>query len=181
MPRVSGKGEPILKSLIEGNIMVVSCPLIKKEVFQSCGLFDETLKAHEDWDFWIRCALCGIRFFYYDLPDTGTLIRYHSVSMSQNRELMFKTNLQIRKKIFPLLKSREIIKLNRVKIIQTKILLALENIRSGNKLNGFLCLLFYSLINLDFFNLLYGLKIIVFGDKPFVTLNKFYGYINKKM
>jgi hypothetical protein len=40
--------------------------LIRRECFQTCGLFDETLWASEDTDFWVRLALAGYAFGYVE-------------------------------------------------------------------------------------------------------------------
>ncbi|MCL2865329.1 MAG: glycosyltransferase [Lachnospiraceae bacterium] len=54
MKRYSGHiFRPLLKENFVGS---TSFPLIKRECFQSCGLFDENLKASQDYDMWLKIA-----------------------------------------------------------------------------------------------------------------------------
>jgi len=48
----------VFDKVLEANKIMgsASAVLIKKECFDSVGLFDESLKASEDWDMWIRIA-----------------------------------------------------------------------------------------------------------------------------
>lgn len=45
--------------LYEGNIFSTSCMVIKKEIIERAGGFDETLRSAQDYDLWIRCSLFG--------------------------------------------------------------------------------------------------------------------------
>src|SRR5512133_802692 len=62
MAGVSGTGKPLVSALLRDNIMVVNCPLVRRTVVDACGEFDVRLRANEDWQYWIRCALAGVRF-----------------------------------------------------------------------------------------------------------------------
>jgi len=33
--------------------------MVKKEIFNLCGLFDKNIKGPEDWDMWLRIAKCA--------------------------------------------------------------------------------------------------------------------------
>ena len=116
--------------------MVVSSPLIRRKVIETCGLFDESLKANEDWDYWIRCALNDINFVYLDLPETFTLIRYHAVSMSMDPFLMLRTNREIHVKLGAFLNDVDLKSANDNEIAKIDLLLAAREIRYGRKLNG---------------------------------------------
>ncbi len=75
----------IYEDLLGGNCVgTPSTLLIKKECFHRVGLFDDLLKAHEDWDMWIRIVKY-YRFFFVEVP----LVKYrlHSNRISENREL----------------------------------------------------------------------------------------------
>ena len=133
MPKVSGTGQEILKALLTTNIMVVSSPLVRKDVFQTCGLFDESLNNHEDWEFWLRCAQKGKFFQFLDSPKTFTLIRFHPKSMSRNRIKMLETNLRIREKLFPILLDKQLLKSNKNGYNRVGYELAIENIKAMNK------------------------------------------------
>jgi hypothetical protein len=56
-----------------------STPLIRREVFDELGLFDETLPAAEDWDLWLRIAH---RYPFACVPEPQVLYRVHSGAMS---------------------------------------------------------------------------------------------------
>ena len=60
--RFLGGREPprgrVLSQLVrtEGSFLHPCASLIRREVFEKVGVFDEGLKTHEDWDLWIRIA-----------------------------------------------------------------------------------------------------------------------------
>ena len=165
MPKVSGSGKEVLKALLAINIMVVSSPLVRKTVFRSCGLFDESLKSHEDWELWLRCAMKGKYFQFLEAENTLTLIRYHQLSMSKNRITMFETNLSIREKISAQLKDRELLKINRKHSQGIGFELSMALIKDNKKMKSLYQLLKFCL-NIDNFNkFIYGLKVIIFGYK----------------
>lgn len=97
MPRVSGRGKTILKHLVKSNFMVVSAPLFSRQLFADNGYFNEELSSHEDWEFWLRCAINGAGFDYLQAENTNALIRTHKKSMSNEVLNMFISNLMVRK------------------------------------------------------------------------------------
>jgi glycosyltransferase involved in cell wall biosynthesis len=135
MSKASGRGREILPHLIRCNLMVVSSPLIRRKVIETCGLFDESLRAHEDWDYWIRCALNDVNFAYLDHPETFTLIRYHVASMSMDPFLMLRTNREILRKLEAFLNDVDLKSANE-EMAKIDLLLAGKEIRYGNKVNG---------------------------------------------
>ncbi|MBT4814580.1 MAG: glycosyltransferase family 2 protein [Lentisphaerae bacterium] len=62
-----------------------SSVVARRDVFDVCGLFDETLTSSEDRDMWIRIAA---RYSICLLPDASVKIRNHSESMSKNADRM---------------------------------------------------------------------------------------------
>lgn len=98
MAQVSGTAPAVLYALARGNIMVVNAPLLRKSVINDVGRFDQDLWGHEDWDYWIRCALAGKRFQYLDADGALALVRVHASSMSQNVAPMLKSNIKVRQK-----------------------------------------------------------------------------------
>jgi len=50
----------------------ISSGIVKRECFEECGLFDETLPACQDWDIWIRIAK-KYNFAFLEEP----LVKYH--------------------------------------------------------------------------------------------------------
>lgn len=82
MPEVSGSGAVMVSALLHANIMPVNSALVRREVVDRVGYFDERLHALEDWEYWIRCALAGVQFHFLDRERTHGLVRIHAGSMS---------------------------------------------------------------------------------------------------
>jgi len=99
MPGISGSGDLILGPLLEGNILAISSPLLRRTVLDNIGLFDEELGAVEDWDLWIRCAARGVRFEYVPAEGTLALVRTHPTSLSRDASKMAAGRGLLRRKI----------------------------------------------------------------------------------
>lgn len=99
---ISGYGNDILVYLLKRNIFPVNCPIIKRESLEKIGLFNTSYRAVEDWDFWIRCALGNLNFYYCESPNTNALIRFQGDSMSTNNDLMVDGLLKLYSTIEPL-------------------------------------------------------------------------------
>ena len=85
------RGE-VYSSLLTGNFISGSgsSVLIKSTVFISVGLFDELLKASEDWDMWLRIA----RKFHIDYVNKSLVqIRVHSSNMQKDFPRMLASEL----------------------------------------------------------------------------------------
>jgi glycosyltransferase involved in cell wall biosynthesis len=98
-PQFSGCGNDLLKKLIRRNITVVNTPLIRRSVFEGVGMFDVTLAGHEDWEYWLRCAIAGKYFQYDAVPNGDAVIRVHASSAVQNVVPMIQTNLAVRDRL----------------------------------------------------------------------------------
>lgn len=84
----------IYQSLLRGNFISGSgsSALIKRTVFNAVGLFDEQLKACEDWDMWLRIA----RQFQFDYVDSDlVLIRVHPNNMQKDGMRMLSAELMV--------------------------------------------------------------------------------------
>lgn len=64
------------------NIMPIHSLLIKREVFEKVGFFDDTLRACEDHDYWLRCAVAGYLPVFN--PYSLVLYRHRAASLSTN-------------------------------------------------------------------------------------------------
>lgn len=85
MAQVWQDPRPLLGKLLHGNIMGIHCPLIRRTVIDSVGLFCEGMHAMEDWEYWLRCAVGGINFQFSPAPDTLALVRIHANSKTNDR------------------------------------------------------------------------------------------------
>lgn len=82
------------KKLLLGNFISGSgsAVLIKRTVFETVGVFDEKLRAGEDWDMWIRIS----KHFLVDYcPEELVLIRLHQSNMQKDVLRMLSSDLMI--------------------------------------------------------------------------------------
>ncbi|MGH8687209.1 MAG: glycosyltransferase family 2 protein [Burkholderiales bacterium] len=105
--------EAMLAAMVEGNQFPVSAALFRRAVLVETGYFDEALRSHEDWEFWLRWAFSRKRFFGEDLPGTRTLIREHSQSLTRSTITMAETRLAVRKRIERLAQTEDLRAKNR--------------------------------------------------------------------
>jgi len=94
--------DALLVALVEGNTFPISAPLFRRSALEAVGKFDESLPSHEDWEFWLRWAFAGKRFFGLDAPGTRTLIREHRDSLTRRTVVMAETRLVVRERIMRL-------------------------------------------------------------------------------
>jgi hypothetical protein len=73
----------ILQPLLVKNIVVgsASAVMLRKECFESTGLFDPTFRVLEDWEMWLRLA---IHFQFGFVPQALTTIRHQEISLFQS-------------------------------------------------------------------------------------------------
>jgi glycosyltransferase involved in cell wall biosynthesis len=84
-PEISGANIRLFEHLINQNIFCCNCPLVRKRAIDQVGLFNESLRSHEDYEYWIRLAINGSWFQFDETEDTFALVRVHNVSMSNDR------------------------------------------------------------------------------------------------
>jgi glycosyltransferase involved in cell wall biosynthesis len=56
------------KAMAESNPLFIGAAILRRDVFEHVGGFDEDLKFGEDWELWVRLAAGGYAFAYYDRP-----------------------------------------------------------------------------------------------------------------
>lgn len=84
--------------LLLRNNIVASSVMIRREMIDQVGFFDESLEACENWDLWIRIAkVAPIDFIDRPL----TLYRVHSGNMSKNLDKMYRSRLKLIDKHLP--------------------------------------------------------------------------------
>ena len=82
----------VRSKLLTGNFISGSGSnvLIKSEVFKEVGVFDENLRASEDWDMWLRIA----QKFHFDFVDSPLVqIRVHQSNMQKDFSRMLTSEL----------------------------------------------------------------------------------------
>lgn len=84
--------EQLFERLLYGNFIVPPCMMVKREVYDTAGPFDESLTACEDWDMWLRIARNNTV-----LPLDAALVRYRvrPGSMSGNPRRMLDNRLTV--------------------------------------------------------------------------------------
>lgn len=97
MPKLTKDADKIetVELLLEGNIMPVNSPLVRRNVINTIGGFNAHLNSLEDWDFWLRAAF-SFKIVYLHHPEAYCLIRVHRTSMSQDRMRMIKAENEVR-------------------------------------------------------------------------------------
>jgi glycosyltransferase involved in cell wall biosynthesis len=141
MPEVSGSGKEVLHALLLNNIMVVSAPLIRREVIEEVGYFDTTIKVIQDWHYWIRCAARGKRFQFLEKEETLSLIRWHPDSLSQrgnnrNRIKMIEELFLMRRKIKKVIPDRDALIFNIELLVNHLAQLGVSEIEKDNWIKG---------------------------------------------
>lgn len=136
MPEISGAGKEVLTRLILQNILAINSPLIRRSVIEEVGLFDETLKGPEDWDYWLRCAAQGKYFQYQNIEGTLALVRSHPLSLSKNSAQMSSQGLRVRKKLEKTLTEADLRQLNNQQLVRWHVTTGIDKISHGNLISG---------------------------------------------
>lgn len=72
--------------LLYWNPFHVCSTMVRRTWQDRAGPFDESLRAYEDWDMWLRLALIGCKMGWVAEP--VSLYRFHTAQMTQDRERM---------------------------------------------------------------------------------------------
>lgn len=75
------KGRP-LRELFLNDFIATSTVMIKRELLEKVGYFNECLRTAEDWDLWLRILESGCEIDYVD--DVLVKYRYHTTSISNS-------------------------------------------------------------------------------------------------
>lgn len=92
----------VFEKLLPGNLILGSASnvLIKKSVFDTVGVFDETLRVGEDWDMWLRIA----EKYPIDYVDAILVaIRRHTSNQTNNLAHLVKGDIAFIEKWLPLI------------------------------------------------------------------------------
>jgi glycosyltransferase involved in cell wall biosynthesis len=95
---IKSPGNLGLFELLAGNPFTVTSVMVRKEWIDRVGVFDETLRACEDWDMWLRLAYAGCRFEWVE--HVVGAYRYHVSQMTRQSERMRTAFLAVLKKFY---------------------------------------------------------------------------------
>lgn len=83
----------ILQELLFGNFITVHAPLFRKNVVEQIGGYDPSLSRYEDWDFFLRLAISGVRFGFLD--QCLAFVRVHGENTIRDKVSMFEAKLHV--------------------------------------------------------------------------------------
>lgn len=86
---------PLIEKLMNWNLFPVNSPLLRREMVDRVGRFDERLSALEDWEYWIRAAVIGARFAFSPSESSDVFVRYHTTSMTHDTLRMSRAEYQM--------------------------------------------------------------------------------------
>jgi glycosyltransferase involved in cell wall biosynthesis len=119
------------RKILEKNIFPICAPIFRKSFLDRIGKFDESLSHHEDWEYFLRAAVGGLRAAYSSGNNSDALIRTHPLSLSQNRTAMAESMLLIRCKIQDSLENTSERRINLINMMGLLSALAPENINDS--------------------------------------------------
>jgi glycosyltransferase involved in cell wall biosynthesis len=117
MPKISGKGYPLIKALAAQNIFELGCALFRRTAINTIGWFNSDFHGVEDYDYCFRAASKELQFAYLDSPDSFCLMRNHPGSFSKRLNHMYRKELLMRRQMRTTLirmKAPEITRINRL-------------------------------------------------------------------
>jgi hypothetical protein len=94
---ISREGD-LLPDLLLGNLIHPNAAVVRRELVEAAGGFDETLTSLEDWDLWLRLSRHGALWAYIARPLAEYRIR--ADAMHQNRARMADNALRVLDKFF---------------------------------------------------------------------------------
>jgi glycosyltransferase involved in cell wall biosynthesis len=119
-PSDSASPDPLLRALVEyDNIMVVEGPLIRRGAITAVGSLEESLIRGEDWQYWLRCALAGVRFVADSAEERAVRVRLHADSSMRNELAMHTSSLAVRRWLVGQLDDPGLPRLNQVRTNET--------------------------------------------------------------
>ncbi len=96
-------GNIFIRLFSEQNFIISSSVVVRKDVFETTGLFDEQLFNCQDWDMWLRIA------FYFKVAGINKPMvkyRHNPRSLSKNRDNVLKYQKQVIDKTYTVFKDK---------------------------------------------------------------------------
>jgi glycosyltransferase involved in cell wall biosynthesis len=95
--KTSGQGDLMIQRLCINNFVDTAAPLIKRSAIDKIGLFDPIYEAYEDWEYWFRAAVLGIKFLYCPGEGMDYYYRYGHTSFMTNHRRFVLGGIRLRK------------------------------------------------------------------------------------
>ena len=103
-PFPDSRPQPTLQTILADETSIFIMSMFRRRVYEAIGGFDEALRTNEDYDYWLRAALAGFRFWRNDRPLCYYRRRDDSVSAIDVN--MLAGILRVYRKLRPLLQDR---------------------------------------------------------------------------
>lgn len=103
-PFPDSRPQPTLNTILADETSIFIMSMFRRRVYEASGGFDEALRTNEDYDYWLRAALAGFRFWRNDRPLCYYRRRDDSVSAIDVN--MLAGILRVYRKLRPLLQDR---------------------------------------------------------------------------
>jgi tetratricopeptide (TPR) repeat protein len=100
LPQIGNPTVPVEEfyaTMVRGNFLAAHCLLVRRSCYESVGPFDESLRASEDWDMWLRISQT------YPVAGAGVVLVYYralSGSMSSDLQRMEQNRIAVLQKHF---------------------------------------------------------------------------------
>jgi glycosyltransferase involved in cell wall biosynthesis len=91
-----------IAALASGRCLVITTALVSTENLEKLGSMDQTLKAGEDWDLFMRLALAGLKFKCIRKPLVYARVRPDSLSRDPANAQMIRVAFEKLESLFPL-------------------------------------------------------------------------------
>lgn len=103
-PFPDSRPQPTLLTILSDETSIFIMSIFRRRVYETIGGFDEAFRTNEDYDYWLRAAIAGFRFWRNDRPVCHYRRRDDSVSAVDVR--MLAGILRVYGKLRPLLADR---------------------------------------------------------------------------
>lgn len=97
------KGANLDLHICDSNIAPIHSFMLKSSVARNAGFFDPSIKACEDYDYWLRCMDKGYTF--HPAREGMAVYRFHANSLTSQRKQMVEGDMLVRMKIEKMLES----------------------------------------------------------------------------
>jgi glycosyltransferase involved in cell wall biosynthesis len=103
-PTPDPRPQPDLASIIADEQAIFIMCVMRRKVYETIGPFEESMRTNEDYDYWLRAAAAGFKFYRNDRPLAH--YRRRDDSLSANEVRMLRGILRVYDKIRPQLADR---------------------------------------------------------------------------